>query len=638
MYIWSVDLNGLCFYGRTWNEYVELTERLEKVLCLTELNLELIIYVHNLGYEFQFMRNWFSWSDVFARNVRKPIKATSGNITYKCSYLLSGYSLATVAKNLYSHAITKLKGDLDYSIPRNSKTVLTEQELAYCYNDVKIVEYFIAEEMERNGDIAHIPLTQTGYVRKLVKSYCYPNDRDLYSDFKTLIHSMTLNPAEYRLLKRAYAGGFTHANSTYVGDVIENVSSIDFASSYPAVLMSEKFPMSTGEQITISSREELQYNLLTYCCIFEVTLFDITPKVDFEHILSESKCYSIVNAVCDNGRIITADKLTTCVTEVDFDCLQKFYSFSFQIGIFYRYVKDYLPKPFVKAILDLYKDKTELKGIPKKEVEYMHSKQLLNSMYGMTVTDISPEPILYDDLIGWTSGEHDVASDIEKYNKQRQRFLFYPWGIYVTSYARRNLFTGIMEFGSDYIYSDTDSIKAVNYNDHINYVNEYNETIKAKIRKTLEHHSLPVNSCSLKDRKGIVRDLGVWDFEGTYNRFKTLGAKRYLTQKKGSERSPLVLSLTVAGVNKSSGTSYLESLDSPFDVFSANMVFPADVSGKLTLTYIDKEIFGTITDTNGTEAEYYERSYIHMEPSEYNMSMSEQFLNYLKSIRQLIEY
>lgn len=639
MYIWSVSLNGLCFFGRTWEQYQDLIVRLHNILCLEELNLNLIIYIHNLGYEFQFMRNWFTWDSVFARSARKPIKAVCGNVIYKCSYLLSGYSLATVAKNLHNHVITKLKGDLDYTIPRNSKTILTNEELKYCYNDIKIVEYYIAEEIERNGDITKIPLTQTGYVRKLVKSYCYPKNKDEYKKFKDLIKNLTIELEEYKLLKKAYAGGFTHANNLYVGDILKNVSSIDFASSYPAVMIAEKFPMSKGEKITIKNKEEFEYNLKTYCCIFEITLYNVKPLVDFEHILSESKCYNIIGQVVDNGRIVIAERLTTCITEIDFISLQKFYSFSYSIGTFYRYVKNYLPKPFINAILDLYKDKTELKGVDGKEIEYMHAKQLINSLYGMTVTDISPKPIVYDNNIGWYLDNHDIQDDLLKYNAQKQRFLFYPWGIYVTAYARRNLFTGILEFGEDYIYSDTDSIKAINYNKHLQYVNNYNNTVILKNKKTMDYYNFPVNSCSLRDKKGVLHDLGVWDFEGTFARFKTLGAKRYLYEK-GSDKSfaSVTLFLTVAGVNKSSGVEYLKTKKEPFLEFTDKMVFPSDYSGRLTLTYCDNEISGELKDIYGNIAEYHEKSYIHMEPSDYNMSLSEQFIKYLNSIRQLIEY
>ena len=124
----------------------------------------------------------------------------------------------------------------------------------------------------------------------------------------------------------------------------------------------------------------------------------------------------------------------------------------FGVSNFRRYKKSYLPTPLVKSILKLYSDKTTLKGVDGKEVEYLQSKEQLNSCYGMMVTDIVRDSYIYADE--WLPDTPDFNTAIEKYNNSSNRFLFYPWGVWVTAYARRNLFTGIIEFKNDYIYSD----------------------------------------------------------------------------------------------------------------------------------------------------------------------------------------
>ncbi|MEM1506600.1 hypothetical protein RG959_25010, partial [Domibacillus sp. 8LH] len=70
----------------------------------------------------------------------------------------------------------------------------------------------------------------------------------------------------------------------------------------------------------------------------------------------------------------------------------------------------------------------------------------------------------------WGFEKVDVNEEIEKYNSSRKRFLYYAWGIWVTAYARRNLWTGILAVGNDYIYSDTDSLKVLNYEKHEPYI------------------------------------------------------------------------------------------------------------------------------------------------------------------------
>ena len=52
--------------------------------------------------------------------------------------------------------------------------------------------------------------------------------------------------------------------------------------------------------------------------------------------------------------------------------------------------------------------------------------------------------------------------------------------------------------------------------------------------------------------KGVEKQLGVWDYEGVYTKFKTLGAKRYLVLQDGE------LALTCAGLPKKSGLEYMK--------------------------------------------------------------------------------
>lgn len=629
MYLWQLDINGFCLYGREWNEFILVLKYISETFSLGK-NLRLVIYVHNLAYEFQFFRKYFNWYKVFAREKRKPMQAlTTNGIEFRCSLMLSGYSLAKVADNLHKFKIKKLTEDFDYNKIRTPLTKLTDKELEYAYNDIKIVEFFIREEIERNGDISKIPMTQTGYIRRKMKENCYNKDNlNEYKKFRDRIHELVIaDISEYKQLKRAFAGGFTHANAFYSNMEINNVSSIDFNSSYPAVMVNEKFPMSSAHYIEkIETMQQFNELVNQYCCIFDIEFLDLESTTIYDHPISSSKAFILEGAQIDNGRVVRADKLGITITEVDYSYLVKFYSWSnIRIYNFRYYFKDYLPKQIIEVIGELYKDKTTLKGVPEKDVEYMHSKGLLNSTYGMMVTDICPDNITYDG--DWGQSPYDER-DIEKYNKAKQRFLYYPWGIYVTAYARRNLFTGIYEFGTDYIYSDTDSIKCVNYDKHLDYIERYNKNCINKSKQALIYHNLSIDYAAPKDNKGRIRNLGVWDYEGIYTRFKTLGSKRYLVETNGK------FSLTVSGVNKKFAIPYmLTQSNNIFDIFNENLVIPKGHTGKKILTYIDDEISGKLVDYNGIEYSYKELSSIHMEDTSYNFSMSQVYLDFIKGIQ-----
>lgn len=637
MYTWQFGIDGYVILGRTWSELDILFSKINNILLLDVEHRILICYVHNLSYEFQFLRKHLSWNNVFCVDRRKPVKAQSNNgILFKCSYLLSGCNLETVGNNLNKYNIKKAVGQLDYNKIRHSETPLTKEELEYCVNDIKVVMAYIQEQIEQCGSIIKIPLTKTGFVRRYCKSQVLYNGIKSHKDkeavkynrkIKKLFKNLTLEELEYKMLVRAFMGGFTHANPLHANMTIENVTSWDFTSSYPTVMIAEKFPMSKGKKVLVNNLEDFKKYLNCYCCLFTITLYNIKSKIDFEHYLSESKCIDLVNPIVENGRVVSADKLSVCITEQDFFIMQHCYTWDNNIQLsdnFYIYERGYLPTTFVKSILKLYIDKTELKDVKGKEIEYQLSKSMLNSAYGMTVTSIIKDNEKYDDDVGWYIEKTDITKALEKYNKGSGRFLFYPWGVWITAYARRNLWSGILACGEDYCYSDTDSIKIMNSDNHINFINAYNNDIIYKLQKALEYHNLDINLIKPKTIKGVEKPLGVWDYDGFYKRFKTLGAKRYIVQTDKDE-----FKITIAGLSKEQGSIYISEQENPFNFFKDNMYIPANETGKQTHTYIDEHMHGTVTDYLGNEYEYDELSGIHLEPCDFTLSLAEEYADYL---------
>ena len=628
MYIWQFGIFNLVTTGRTWKEFEVLISMVQKILSLDE-NRRLVVYVHNLPYEFQFIRKHFDWEEVFILTERKPVYATTGGIEFRCSLKLAGgKALANVAKDLQKYKVEKAVGNLDYEQIRTPLTPLTEKELLYCENDIRVILCYIKEKIEQDGDITKIPLTNTGYVRNYCRKECYSR----WKHYRKVMESLTLEADEYSQLKRAFQGGFTHANAHYVGKVLDKVGSHDFTSSYPAVMVLEKFPMAKAEYIYNGINEsELMELLITRCCLFDIEIWGLMPKLFHEHPISRYKCPVCENAIVDNGRIVMAEHIITTITEQDFFVYTEFYTWDrIEIKNLRTYHKNYLPKNFVQSVLNLYEKKTVLKDVEGEEINYMISKNMINAAYGMMVTDPIRDELTYSDDTFYTIPKN-IAEGIDRYNTNIRRFLFYPWGVWVTAYARANLFSGIIEMGDDYVYSDTDSIKSINTERHEDYFNSYNAQILQKIEIASQYHNLDKSLFAPYTKKGKQKIIGVWDDEGVYDKFKTLGAKRYLTMKGVQSTEPKYM-ITLAGSNKKKTMEYLVGTGNPFGNFTDGLSIPPENSGRLILSYIDNETVGTVVDMFGVPYEYHELSSIHMEKSEYNLSMSEEFVRYLEGL------
>ena len=652
MYIWQFGLNGRVIIGRTWEEFYTLLDALAAFHALG-VDARFIIYVHNLPYEFSWLMRRMEWTDIFFKDSRKPLYAVTDGFIFKCSYALSNMSLESVGKNLVKYPVEKLKGFLDYTKVRTPVTPLTEKELQYCVNDAQVVMSYIQEKIETDGDILHIPMTNTSYVRNFCRAKTlYREDKGKQNRFnkkyRDLIKSLKLTSEIYEMSRACFQGGFTHANARKTGKTIENVHSVDFTSSYPYVMTTMTFPMSTPKLIENVSYADLDDLMKKYHLMFEIAFENIMPADDIqEHYISKSKCMVckgdydetgnlIEDVIIDNGRVVWAKYLVTSITDVDMRIIRRYYKWdNVKIRNVYKMIKSRLPKEFISAILELYANKTKLKGVDGKEVEYLVSKGMCNSSYGMSVTNPLNDIIEFDLTMNeiYRKSPCDVEKELEKYNKSKKRFLYYPWGVFVTAWARYNLCMSIPVFGDDYIYSDTDSIKFTNIEKHFNFIEAYNANVKKTIIKTCKELNLSEEIFKPKTIAGVEKPLGVWEWETkkeSYAKFKTLGAKRYLYQQSDG------LHLTVSGVNKKSGAKYLESFTNPFDAFTNALEIPKGHSGRIISTYIDEPIHGYVVDLNGELYEYDEKSAVHMEETSYIFDISRQYLNYCAGLREEI--
>ena len=192
-------------------------------------------------------------------------------------------------------------GDLDYSLIRTHLTPLTELEMQYCENDVAIITAYISEQIDLYDNVSKIPMTNTGRVRTHVRNECYytakshkKSSKGKYIAYRKIMNDLTISIDAYKQLKRAFMGGFTHANANHSGKTLQDVSSIDFTSSYPSVMVSEKFPMSRFKPIEIKTVKQLEEYCAKYCLVFDVKFINFKCKITQETYLSERDRKSVV--------------------------------------------------------------------------------------------------------------------------------------------------------------------------------------------------------------------------------------------------------------------------------------------------------------------------------------------------------
>lgn len=610
MYIWQLSIFGKEKYviiGRKWYDFKKTIEALKTVLSLNTKR-RIIIGVANLGYEFQFLRHQYKWTKIFAKELRQPLYAVMDNcIEFRDVLQITGGSLSQLAKEYTT--TQKLVGDLDYSIPRNSKTKLSEQELQYCINDVVIVSEFM-EYLFNTYIIPQkfIPLTKTGLLRREVKKGCTYNAKlEIYRCY----------PPSYDLYKKlmlwCFRGGYTHGNIMYMDRVIEGISGYDITSSYPFTMLGF-----SGFPVSPLLREDVKYfdeRIKTHCVIFHAIFYDLKAKTPHT-IESSSKCIDLSkNVIIDNGRIRYAEYCELWLTELDYQIYDLYYDFSkVEVIEMYTSVKGCLPTYLLRPLWVAYEKKAKLKSENKSgTTEYALYKSYVNSAYGMTVTRLTEKEIELD--------EHNEWCVVNKFNyedEKRKAFLLPQWGIYVCSYSRFRLLTMLHKIhnGNKYegIYCDTDSIK---------FVGNYDSLFEEENRKT---ENIMKNVCKKYGLDfSIFHDLGSWEKEYTNVKGKFLGAKRYIiTDERGETKT------TIAGLPKRSLLNYCEKYKKdPYEVFTNKMVMNVEVSYKNASCYND------VTHSDIVEGEkMMELSSVGIFPIEFTMTLNEFYLEEIMKLKR----
>lgn len=612
-YHWQLSINDKVFTGRTLEQFKWFLFELNRYCPARK-----IIYVHFLSHEFQFLLNIFKFDDVFARNAHKPLTAyiKEYNVEFRCSYMLTRLSLDTWSKEL---PIKKLKGNLNYNVLRTPLTPLTEKELAYCKNDVLVMYEGIKRFKNKYNDIYNIPLTQTGEVRREVKNKLSKNGFWLRKCQSLLPTSLD----DFKDELNAFIGGSVIANCLYKNTVVSNILMYDIASSYPWVMVSEKYPMDVFKKVTSNFDKYMNNPNIAY--IIKFTAYNV-EAITHCKFLSKSKVENGKNIKSDNGRIIRSTEFTATLTNIDYEIFNKCYKCENIVIHFLKYsYTNYLPNEFRRYVLELYGNKTRLKGVKGEEELYMQSKQYVNSLFGMMVTKEISDDIIFDGE-EWEKDKLTVDKFIEKIGIKKKslskNFLSFQFGIWVTAYARRNLWEAILALDEYVVYCDTDSVKYINEID-TNFFTNYNAKVKSKYSLLANDLNIPVSSFYPTNPSGKKCYIGIYECENPIinnkvipiNEFKTMGAKKYIYRNPKTNE----LEMTVSGVSKKA----VKCLNNDINNFCVDKVFTeqelkdADAE-KLIPSYLNN--MNTVTFPDGYISKY--RFGICLTPTTYHLSIT----------------
>ena len=634
VYSYALAIDDTFYHVRTGEEFFALLEKIADDMGLGP-NRRLVVFVHNLAYEWQFIKNYMEWIGAFAvGSERRIARAVSSlGFEFRCSYILTNKPLAAVGRDV---GVQKMVGDLDHTLIRNSITPLSDEEMGYIENDVRALIEFGRVALAQEGDdlvkaLRTIPVTKTGYVRRQMRKASLADP-----SYQALIDSLLMGENVYTLARHSFQGGYTHANSTIAGEECGETWAVDLASSYPSSMLQFTYPMSMFSNVT---PPDGGFNVdlideIAYCAHFFITFtaYDLEARYEFPYI-SQSKALAISEPVIDNGRVYSATAVKLAMTDVDWQIFNRCYKTSgIEVETLMVADKDYLPRALTDPIVQMYRDKTALKGVEGQEVNYRSAKENINGVYGSVAMDpVRTDYEFLKEEAKFVATVPSVTEALDAYNSSRSRYLYYPWAAWVTAYSRfvlLNTIYDLIDGGVTVLYCDTDSIYFKPSPKATPIIERANERVRASLSTAMHSRWPDATDAEVEDAlapcdpKGTRHHIGIFEVDGRYSNFKTLGAKRYVVEKDGH------LKTTVSGLSKGAG-KYIEE-NGGMEIFTDGLTIPPEHSGRLTHTYVEETVHNLITDYLGNTCEMRQEGSIHLEPSPYVLSVSDDYMSFIQ--------
>lgn len=626
VYSWALCWDAsqeLYQFGRTITGFISFLKALEAKLDHLSKQyggtFKVVIYVHNLSYDYLFAYPWLNQQFVvkseFYIDKKHILRASVGShIIFKDSLTYFNMSLAEISNN-YPIQHVKQVGTVDYNAIHFSSDKLSEADIKYQLYDVYALQEALVIDFELNNyNVCTAPMTSTGKVRKICHDAANECEYARDDFLATQPH-----PIYYKLMRKVFAGGYTHGNRFYREQTVNykttysdpntfKIGHRDFRSAYPSMMRKIKYPTGSIHQLKKPTIDECYRDDKCTWGLFGADSVELKDKMCPYPFLSRSKCDTECGCfVCDNGRVLECDdKFTFYACDYDIRILREIYDFK-NLEPLWLCQTDNAPLPewFTAVIDHYYKEKSDLKAQVKKlraegadkdtiyeaEMRLLRAKQYLNSLYGMCAMDyckpefkrdktgeIKPTDPNYYKLIRKHYGiYHGEPTD------DAPGFLPYQWCIYVTAGVRYELYRRIKICGYNFLYADTDSIFYISTPDIEKQFDDLN--------KLTELNALNAGMyITTEDGKKITYDS--FDIEDFIKEFRFLHAKCYAYIDNEDE-----LHVTIAGVanrkleglNADGSPHYIYSSDELGSIDNLSTGFTFKKCGSTLVTYYKHE-------------------------------------------------
>lgn len=638
MYVWQFAIGDLIVYGRTWEEFRRWLQVLREVLSLT-IDFRMMVYSHMQKYEFSFAHKFLIIDEktFIARSSRDVMQAViQGAFEWRDSYVYTEKKLEQIGNLI---GIPKVKG-FRYDLIRTPDTELTEEELQYCENDVKILVAFFRREVEEYGSIGKLPLTATQKVARVMSSNLYRMAGDSQRIKYRIINSqLNFNKDEDKLLlnrmRLAFFGAFNFSAPLYRDKIMDDVYNADISMCYGTQMLLHKFPrgkftpLPLPEGVPAGSERQALIDILSgkisgyrgMAMLIRIKIKKLRAKYPALAWLPVAQKNYFGRSIELRKRmhfahVAAADDVDLCLTDVDLRLVLMYYDVQgIEIKEIYGSRYEQLPEYILQSVATLAADK-KIKGDEiaaiiasgrrptlAEEEEYNITKSKVSRMYGVFVQDPIRQKYEYHNEGGKIQANGFInsfqdAADAKK-NKQLYRPVLYQWGVWVASWARWEYINMVYRLAVDtkskrlnnrVLYGDTDGLMFWNLPEAHNVIRSYNAAIDEKMKEFCRRYNFVYD---------VLSECGKFKIKH-FRHFKTTGQKQYAWIDDAGRFDYHVAGLAREdwregddGELHNVGMKYFDQWADPMDKmkqFVRDMEISADISNNLRAFYHDEPV------------------------------------------------